>query len=118
MPTGFTATEKKEQQLLLRRATLEQQLRSCRMELKAVAVQLAKERKASVATAVLKRPRSDSEQIDGGLKVDPVSGGMCGWSKEDKCRYGPGFACWQCMHRARGGKCGHYHTCGKKPYAR
>ena len=53
-----------------------------------------------------------------GLHKCEKTGGMVGLSKDGKIRYGPGHHCWQCMHRARKGKGGHKHTCGKKPYAR
>ena len=52
-----------------------------------------------------------------GLHKHPDHKYMVGMSKEG-IQYGPGFECWQCMHRARGGKGGHVHSCNKAPYAR
>ena len=65
--------------------------------------------------------RSCSVVADGhelkGLHKHPDYKYMVGVSK-DGINYGPGYNCWQCMHRARGGKGGHVHSCSKEPYAR
>ena len=72
-----------------------------------------KEKKAAkVRKSMLKKPERCS------LQLCKTTGGMVGWSRDGKTRFGPGFECWQCHHRARGGKGGHKHTCGKVPYAR
>ena len=115
-----TAAERKQEALILKRATLEQALRICRMELKDAAVEVMKERKAAAKAAVAKAAAKfmGKSKVSEGLHKCKKTGGMVGLSKDGKTRYGPGHHCWQCMHRARKGKGGHKHTCGKKPYAR
>ena len=115
-----TAAERKQEALILKRATLEQALRICRMELKEAAAEVMKERKAAAKAEVAKKAAKfmGKSKVREGLHKCEKTGGMVGLSKDGKIRYGPGHHCWQCMHRARKGKGGHKHTCGKKPYAR
>ena len=118
-----TATQIKSDMLIARRAKLEQELRDVRMQLKEVAVEMAKERKekakeekAKKAEKVKKGMLKKTERRS--LQICKTSGGMVGWSRDGKTRYGPGYACWQCEHRANGKLGGHKHSCGKVPYAR
>ena len=118
----MTAAEKKQGQLLIRRASLEQQLRLVRMELKEQAIAIMRERKekAKVAKEKVKVKTTAGTAVSKAerLRLCTVTGGMVGWSRDGKTRFGPGHECWQRMHRARGGKGGHKHTCGKVPYTR
>ena len=118
-----TAAQIKSDALIARRAALEQELRDIRTQLKEANLEMAKERKekakeekAKKAEKVKKGMLKKTERRS--LQICKVTGGMVGWSRDGKSRYGPGFACWQCDHRARGGAGGHKHTCGKVPYAR
>ena len=118
-----TAAQIKSDQLIARRATLEQELRDVRMQLKEASLELAKERKEKAkeekekkAEKVKKGALKKTERLS--LRICKTTGAMVGWSREGKTRYGPGYACWQCEHRARGKPGGHKHSCGKVPYAR
>ena len=118
-----TASQLKSDALIARRAVLEQELRDVRMQLKEVSLEIARERKAKAkeekekkVEKVKKGALKKSERVS--LRICTTTGGMVGWSRDGKTRYGPGYACWQCEHRARGGAGGHKHTCGKVPYAR
>ena len=125
-----TATQIKSDMLIARRAALEQELRDVRMELKEVAVEIAKERKEKakeekakkaarvekVKEKVKKVMLKKTERFS--LRICKVTGCMVGWSRDGKTRYGPGYVCWQCEHRANGKLGGHRHSCGKVPYAR
>ena len=118
MPVS-TAAEKRQIALLVKRASLEQALRSVRMELKDVAVVIHKERKAKLKTTVITTINKQKAVREvPRLHKCPKTGGMVGMAKDGNTIYGPGHDCWQCMHRARGGKGGHKHTCGKTPYGR
>jgi len=112
-----SALQKKQAALVARKAFLEQELKLVRMELQLVAVKVIKESKQAAKDREQKA-RAKAEGKRPGLQKDPVSGGLVGWSQDGKVRFGPGHACWQCHHRARGGKGGHKHTCGKVRYAR
>ena len=119
-----TLAELKSDALILRRAALEQDLRDVRTQLREVNLEMAKERKdkAKAATAKAEQVKKAKGMLKKterrSLQICKATGGMVGWSRDAKTRYGPGFACWQCDHRARGGAGGHKHTCGKVPYAR
>ena len=106
--------------LILKRASLEQALRIVRLELKEAAAEIIRERKAAAKKDRLQKVAK--RLIKGKVREDlhkcKKTGGMVGLSKDGKTRYGPGYECWQCMHRARDGKGGHKHTCKKIPYAR
>ena len=90
------------------------------MELKETAVTIMKERKVKDKVLVEAKAKAAKAAVSKAerLRVCTVTGGMVGWSRDGKTRFGPGHECWQCMHRARGGKGGHKHTCGKVPYTR
>ena len=128
--------------LIARRAHLEQELRDVRMQLKECAVEMARERKAKArkemeakevkvakekgkvekeekkekAVKVKKGKLKKTERFS--LRICKATGCMVGWSRDGKTRYGPGYECWQCEHRAKGKAGGHKHSCGKVPYAR
>ena len=149
---GVAANEARENHLLHLIALKQQEIRHIREELKALAVEKAKTKKAeakakanmlavsrktaktttAATTAAAKSKgavkklqlktckRSCSVVTDGelkGLHKHPDHKYMVGVCKEG-IRCGPGYECWQCMHRARGGKGGHVHSCKKVPYAR
>ena len=117
---------------MLKRAFHEQQLRQTRLELKEVALQIAKERKkakeqekvkaamggarSSTALSSVRGPVKTVQKVRG-LYIDKVHKWMAGTSKAG-ITYGPGHVCWQCEHRANGKKGGHAHSCGKTLYAR
>ena len=115
-----TAAERKQDMLILKRASLEQALRIVRLELKETAAEIIRERKSAAKKAIEQKAARFlvKSKVREGLHKCEKTGGMVGLSKDGKIRYGPGHHCWQCMHRARKGKGGHKHTCGKKPYAR
>ena len=157
----IAANEAREQHLLHLVAVKQQEIRHIREELKALAVEKAKRKKAEAKAkadrvaveekkvvaakggkkavaavpkgAVAARSKGAVKKLqlktskpscsvvaDGGcrgLHKHPDHKYMVGMSKEG-IQYGPGFECWQCMHRARGGKGGHVHSCNKAPYAR
>ena len=117
------AAQLKSDALVARRAWLEQELSVVRIQLKEARVEMAKEMKEKAkeekekkAEKVKKGALKKTERVS--LRICKTTGGMVGWSRDGKTRYGPGYACWQCEHRARGGAGGHKHTCGKVPYAR
>ena len=125
-----SALEIKSDMLIARRAKLECELRDVRMKLKEVAVDLARERRAqakkereekekkvaAVKEKVKKSMLKKTERFS--LRICKENRWMVGWSRDGKTRYGPGYVCWQCEHRANGKLGGHRHSCGKVPYAR
>ena len=113
----LSAAEKEQAMLVAKKARLEQELKVCRMRLHIVAGKVMKEEKLKEkAKEQAKRAKKEGERPK--MQVDQKTGGIVGWSRDGKIRFGPGFQCWQCHHRARGGKGGHKHTCAKVPYAR
>ena len=113
----LSAAVRKQNMLIEKKARLEQELKVCRMELHVIAGVVMKEKKGEQkAKEQAHRARKEGERPR--MQVDKKSGGIVGWSRDGKIRFGPGFQCWQCHHRLRGGKGGHKHTCGKAPYAR
>ena len=112
-----SAAVREQAMLVAKKARLEQELKICRMQLHLAAQKVMKEKKEEAKVKEqAKRARKEGERPK--MQVDKKTGGIVGWSQDGKVRFGPGYECWQCMHRARGGKGGHKHTCDKVPYAR
>ena len=118
-----TAAQLKSDALVARRAWLEQELSVVRIQLKAVRVEMAKEMKEKAKEEKEKKvEKGKAKVVKKGerisLRICKKNGWMAGWSRDGQTRYGPGYACWQCEHRAKGKPGGHKHSCGKVPYAR
>ena len=112
----LSTAQKKQAELVATKARLEQELKVVRMKLQLVASDILKEEKQK-AKAKEQAIRAKKEGERPKMKITATNH-VIGWSKDGKVRYGFGFECWQCQHRAGGGKGGHKHTCGKVPYAR
>ena len=112
----LSKSQKQQAMLIAQKARLEQELKIVRLKLQLIAVTVLKEEKLKTkAKEQAVRAKKEGERPK--LQVTK-SNHMVGWSKDGKVRYGWGYECWQCQHRAGGGKGGHKHTCGKVPYAR
>ena len=113
---ALSAAQKQQALLVAQKARLEQELKVVRMKLQLAALKVLKEEKLKEkAKEQAKRARKEGEHPKMQVTKDNV---VVGWSRDGKTRYGWGYECWQCQHRAGGGKGGHRHTCGKVPYAR
>ena len=112
----LSTAQKKQAELVATKARLEQELKVVRLKLQLVATEILKEEKQKAKDQEqAKRAKKEGERPKMKITKDNV---VVGWSKDGKTRYGFGYECWQCQHRAGGGKGGHKHTCGKVPYAR
>ena len=113
---GLSAAQKEQTVLVATKARLEQELKVVRLKLQLVATKILKEEKQKARDQEqAKRAKKEGERPKMKVTKDNV---VVGWSRDGKTRYGWGYECWQCQHRAGGGRGGHRHTCGKVPYAR
>ena len=113
---ALSAAQKQQALLVAQKARLEQELKVVRMKLQLAALKVLKEEKLKEkAKEQAVRARKEGERPK--MQVTNTNH-VVGWSKDGKTRFGWGYECWQCHHRANGGKGGHKHTCGKVQYAR
>ena len=113
---ALSAAQTQQALLVAQKARLEQELKVVRMKLQLAALKVLKEEKLKEkAKEQAVRARKEGERPK--MQVTNTNH-VVGWSKDGKTRFGWGYECWQCHHRARGGKGGHKHTCGKVAYAR
>ena len=79
--------------LVAKKARLEQELKVVPMKLQIVAVKVLKDEKLKEkAKEQAARARKEGERPK--MQVDKKTGGIVGWSRDGKIRFGPGFQCW------------------------